>query len=156
MEENVFFLIGAWRGVEIEQERKVSIRKCCYDTWWGLVASGMHLCEWRFEHTSGWWTRAVVHSPHPAQCWSHQEPLWCIIALTAKDIGILGSGSWCLASGTVSFTGRRQPNYYSLGVPLQHFWIELLLVLAKIFWFWAFSVLEGKVKIFGRKHTKKS
>lgn len=31
-------------------ERKVSVRKYCYDTLWGLFASGIHLCEWPFEH----------------------------------------------------------------------------------------------------------
>lgn len=34
--------------------RKVSIRKCCYDTLWGLVASGIHLCEWLSTFPADW------------------------------------------------------------------------------------------------------
>lgn len=57
MFENLGFhpkYLQTWKLLRGGGGRKVSIRKCCYDTLWGLFASGIHLCEWLSTLPADW------------------------------------------------------------------------------------------------------
>lgn len=68
--QNTFFLIDGWKpgfsskipptvktsGLGSIGKKETSIRKCCYDISWGLVASGIHQFVWMDEHIPSWLT----------------------------------------------------------------------------------------------------
>lgn len=121
---NTFFLIDGWKpgfsskipptmktsglgGIGMEE---ASIRKCCYDISWELVASGIHLCEWMSTFPADWHCGFLLTCRH---CMSWRKDFMVHCSTPPWE----WYWRWCLAGTSKSLTRLRQTNYYSCELP---------------------------------------